>query len=180
MSLRVLPIGLGCHLLAVALSGHAQEFLTSSAAIMGAPDHKVLVLPTAGDSLDVSIDSRALHVRHHESANRRMHVVVFEGETFSASTPIEGPWSRIAFDPSRRAFVQLLPSIRVETRDKTQLELIVRELGAINVTMFDSLALAVIDLPDDMHPAEAVARVQAMPGRPRATIRLRAPRVEWR
>lgn len=109
-----------------------------------------------------------------------MHVVVFEGETFSASTPIEGPWSRIAFDPSRRAFVQLLPSIRVETRDKTQLELIVRELGAINVTMFDSLALAVIDLPDDMHPAEAVARVQAMPGRPRATIRLRAPRVEWR
>ena len=110
----------------------------------------------------------------------RFHEVAFGGETFQAVTPLDGPYSRIVFDPSRRAFVQLLPSIRVESTGGAQLEAIARALGATDVTVFDRLGFAFLDLPANLHPAEAVARVRALPGSPGAAVRLRPPRLQWR
>ncbi len=115
-----------------------------------------------------------------EAGLRRIHVVEFEGETFRAATPLEGSRSWIAFDPGRRAFASLLPSIRIELEPRPQLDAIASELGATGVTVFDSLGFAIVDLPEDLHPADAVARVRNLPGEPQAAVRLRGPRIEWR
>ncbi|MDE0451773.1 MAG: hypothetical protein OXI90_08390 [Gammaproteobacteria bacterium] len=115
-----------------------------------------------------------------EAGSLRIHVVEFEGQTFKAATPLDGSRSWIAFDPDRRAFASLLPSIRIELEPRPHLDAIASELGATGVTVFDSLGFAIIDLPGDLHPAEAVARVRNLPGEPRAAVRLRGPRIEWR
>ena len=115
-----------------------------------------------------------------EADSRRVHVVVFDGQTFTAATPLDGPRSWIVFDPEKRAFASLLPSIRVELEDGLQLDAIAAEVGATGVTVLRSLGFAVLDLPDDVHPADAVARVGELPGRPDAAVRLRGPRIEWR
>ena len=115
-----------------------------------------------------------------ETDFRRIHVVTFEGETFRAAAPLDGPRSWIVFDPDRRRFASLLPSIRIELKAGPRLDAVAAELGATGVTVFDALGFAIVDLPEDLHPADAVARVRDLPGHPDARVRLRGPRIEWR
>lgn len=103
-----------------------------------------------------------------------------DGEIYRAATPLDGPRSRIVFDPDRRTFGSLLPSIRLELGADVDADAIGEALGALRVTEFASLGFAVLDLPGDVHPADAVAQVRRMPGRPEASVRLRGPRLEWR
>ena len=141
----------------------------------------LVVLPSRERSA-VALETRAAGFvsQSFEAASRRIHVVTFDGDTFRAATPLAGPRSWIAFDPARRAFASLLPSIRVELGKGPQLEAVAAEVGATNVTVLSSLGFAIIDLPDDLHPAEAVRRVRELPGQPDAAVRLRGPRIEWR
>lgn len=146
-----------------------------------AEDRDLVVLPSRGGPANIlETVAGGFAAQSFEVGSRRMHVVTFEGETFRAATPIEGPRSWIAFDPDRRAFASLLPSIRVELDASLQLDTVVAEVGATDVTVFESLGFAILDLPEDLHPADAVARVQALAGSPDASVRLRGPRIEWR
>ena len=47
-------------------------------------------------------DTAGFAAQSRETATQRIHVVTFQGETFTAATPLDGPWSRIVFDPARR------------------------------------------------------------------------------
>ncbi|MDE0224091.1 MAG: hypothetical protein OXP28_03030 [Gammaproteobacteria bacterium] len=149
--------------------------------IVQAEGRDLVALPSHADVPDVlQPASGGLAAYSFDAGSRRIHVVEFEGETFRAATPLEGSRSWIAFDPGRRAFASLLPSIRVELQPELQLDAIASELGSTGVTVFETLGFAIIDLPEDLHPAEAVARLRNLPGEPRAAVRLRRPRIEWR
>ena len=116
----------------------------------------------------------------HEVDRQRVHVVELDGETYRAATPIDGPRSRIVFDPARRKFASLLPSIRVELDGDVNTDAVSAELDATRVTVFESLGFAILELPDDVHPVDAVRRVRNLSGGPTATVRLRSHRLEWK
>ena len=54
------------------------------------------------------------------------------------------------------------------------------ELGATGITVFESLGFAFVELPEELHPADAVARVSGTLGPSVASVRLRGPPLEWR
>ena len=123
---------------------------------------------------------RGLTAQSFETGSRRIHVVSLDGDSYRAATPLDGPRSRVVFDPARRAFAPLLPSIRVELDGDVRLDAVEAALAAVRMTVFESLGFAVVDLPADLHPAEAVQRVRALPGQPEAAVRLRRPGIEWK
>ncbi len=141
----------------------------------------LVVLPARGGPADtLETVSRGFAAQSFEAGSRRIHLVTFEGDTFKAATPLDGPRSWIAFDPERRAFASLLPSIRIELEPDIQVDAIASAIGATGVTVFESLGFAIVDLPRDLHPADAVARVRGLAGEPDAVARVRGPRIEWR
>ena len=149
--------------------------------VVGAEGRDLIALPSRAGLAEAAHPPPGLFVaQSFEAASRRIHIVTFEGETYRAATPLDGPRSWVAFDPDRRAFASLLPSIRVELDSDLQLDAVAAEVGATGVTVFESLGFAILDLPGDLHPADAVARVQALTGQPDASVRLRGPRIEWR
>lgn len=172
--------------LAAALPAEAQEpldrpFPADALLMVEAEGRDLVVLPSPASPADtLETVSGGFAAQSFEAGSRRIHLVNFEGDTFKAATPLDGPRSWIAFDPERRAFASLLPSIRIELEPATQLDAIASEVGATGVTVFESLGFAIVDLPQDLHPADAVARVRELPGQPDAAVRLRGPQIEWR
>ena len=170
----------------LALPAMAQEQPDRSLApqelrVVEAEGRDLIALPSHAGLADTAHPQRGPFVaQSFEAESRRIHIVTFEGETFRAATPLEGPRSWIAFDPDRRAFASLLPSIRVELDADLQLDAVAEEVGATGVTTFESLGFAILDLPEDLHPADAVTRVHALTGQPDASVRVRGPRIEWR
>ncbi len=173
--------------LATAMPSAAQEpinrsFMADGLAVVEAEGRDLVVLPSragAGGAMEAASGAFVV-AQSFEADSRRIHVVAFEGETFTAATPKDGPRSWIAFDPDKRAFASLLPSVRVELDTGPNLDAIAAEVGATGVTILRSLGFAIVDLPDDLHPADAVARIRELPGQPEAAVRLRGPRIEWR
>ena len=172
--------------LAAGLPAQAQEsvdriFAADALSVVEAEGRDLVVLPSRdgpADTLErISGDFAA---QSFEAGSRRIHLVTFEGDTFKAATPRDGPRSWITFDPERRAFASLLPSIRIELEPGMQVDAIASAIGATGVTVFESLGFAIVDLPKDLHPADAVARVRRLPGEPDAVVRVRGPRIEWR
>ena len=139
---------------------------------------RLLILPASEMPRTQSSDGIA--AQSFESASHRTHVVYLEGETYSAATPLQGPGVWIAFDLEQYRFESLLPSIRVELDAGERLDAAVGAVGATGVEVFDSLGFAILNLPSDLHPADAVALVRGLSGQPDASLRLRRPRIEWR
>ena len=144
----------------------------------------VLDLPRmASSAQSLSSDDPAgagFSARSYENGSQRIHVVTHDGETYRTVTPLEGPFSRAVFDPTRRRFGLLLPSIRIELGENAQPEAWADAIGAVGVTVFERLGFAIFHLPADLHPAEAVARARDLPGQPVAEVRLKAPRIDWK
>ena len=170
--------------LAALLSAHsvpAQGLAADGLRVTAAADREVVVLSSdAGPPATAQPGVGGVTAQSYATASQRIHVVAFEGETFRAATPLDGPRSRIVFDPARRTFVPLLPSIRVAIDDGVAIDALAAALGATDVTVFESLGFAIVDLPDALHPADAVAQATDLLGRPAASVRLRGPRIEWR
>ena len=157
----------------------AQESVTDNFVIGIAQNREVVVLPSAAASTQLTTASGPILAQSFETNSTRIHTVTFEGETFRASTPMEGPTSRIVFDPAQRKFVALLPSIRVELDDFSGLDSIANSLGAVRATPFESLGFAFIDLPEALHPVEAIEILGSLPDVGEATLRLRGPQIHW-
>lgn len=170
----------GALALAASLSAAAEESLTAEIRVAAPQGREVVVLPSAKSSGKARTAWGWIDGNSYETGSHRVHVVNFEGRTFRAATPLQGPASRIAFDPSRRKFARLLPSIRVEIENPQQVESAKRALGAGKADFFEKLGFAILHLPDDLHPVEAIERLSKVPGRPRGTIRLPRPPIQWR
>ena len=148
----------------------------------GHPAGKSPCARTAGISArsDEELEFGAIQVHSIETGSERIHLVVLEGQAYRASTPLEGEFSRLVFDPVRREFVPLLPSIRVELEDMGRLESIAEAIGANGAIPFKALGFAIIELPESVHPLDAVRRLQAPPFSLEAWIRVRGQRLSWR
>ena len=157
----------------------AAQTLTDGAARVTAAGGREVVALSASPAV-AQTQVAGIVAQTQETATQRIHVVSYEGETYRAATPLDGPFSRIVFDPARRTFVPLLPSIRVELSGGVRIEDVAAQVGATGVTIFESLGFAIVELPQDVHPADAVARVTSAFGGGVATVRLRGPRREWR
>ncbi len=166
--------------LAASGSATAQEPGNGRYRIAASQGREVVVLPTTRSRGQVQVAQKSIAGRSFETDSQRIHVIYFEGKTFQAATPLEGPSSRIAFDPSRRAFAPLLPSIRVELDNEAQLESITELTGATKSVFFERLGFAIVELPETLHPVQAIERLKSASGQPKATIRLRGPPIEWR
>ena len=126
--------------------------------VVTAEGRNLVVLPSfAGASGTAQLASGGLTAQSFETPTQRIHAVSLDGDTYRAATPLAGPRSRIVFDPVRQAFAPLLPSIRVELDGGVRLDAVEAALGAVGVTVFESLGFAIVELPADLHPAEAVA-----------------------
>lgn len=152
--------------------------------IVAAEGRELVVLPPYRPVPDAPRPAQpgdgGLTVQSHETASRRMLVVSHGGETYRASAPLDGPGSLLAFDPARRAFAELSPSIRVELGEGLDIDSAAAAVGATRVDVFASLGFAILTLPRGLHPADAVTLVRNLPGQPGAALRLRAPRIRWR
>lgn len=115
-----------------------------------------------------------------ETASRRFHTVQFNGRTHTASVPLEGSRSYVAFDRNQSKFVGILPSIRVELNGSTSVSQMAEAAGATNLTVFKQLGFAILDLPIDVSPHEAIVRVGELPGKPQGYLRTRSFNVKWR
>ena len=166
--------------LVLGMSAEAQESITDEFRIMVTDGREVVVLPSAATSVRMQSGLGPISGRSYETTSQRVHIVLFDGETFRASTPLEGKSSRIVFVPSQRKFAQLLPSIRVELEDYAKLDSISKAIGAEKATFFEKLGFSIIDLPDTVHPVEAIEQLEKLPEQPKASIRVRGPRVKWR
>ena len=179
-------------MLVVATLAAAQEPLglaqdAGDARVETVEGRQMLILPTSGadpdagrDGLQAQSAGDGISAQSFESPSHRTHVVYVEGTAYRAATPLQGPGAWIAFDPARRRFESLLPSIRVELAADGQLDAAVEAVGATDVEVFDSLGFAILYLPSNLHPADAVVLVRRLPGQPEAFVRLRRPRIEWR
>lgn len=157
----------------------AQETITDNVVIGATVNREVVVLPVAAALTQIGTASGPMFTRSVETSSARIHTVSFEGETFRASTPLEGPASRIVFDPAQRKFAALLPSIRVELDDYSRLDVIAESLGAVDARAFERLGFAVIVLPETLHPVEAINSLTALEEGAEASLRLRGPRIRW-
>ena len=175
---------LGCAalLLASLTSAQVRQLQPTAATLplVVAEGRQLAVLHPAPQPSAAAKQSAAIAASSFESGTQRIHVVRVDGQTYRAATPLDGPRSRILFDPARRAFASLLPSIRLELAGGADAEAVGEALGATRVTVFERLGFAVIDLPRNLHPLDAVDQARALPGRPEASVRLRSPTVEWR
>lgn len=147
-----------------------------------AEGRNVLVLPSASASASSSTSSAfgPISGQSFETSLQRVHIVSFGGETYRAATPLDGPASRIVFDPLRHRFVELLPSIRVELAGAFDLDAIAASLDAVRVTAFESLGFAIVELPETLHPADALRTLASLANPPAASLRMRGPPIRWR
>ena len=148
---------------------------------MGIADGRnVLVLPSASASSRMPSEFGPITGQSHETPFQRVHTVSIDGETYRAATPLDGPASRIVFDPMQRRFVELLPSIRVELDGAADLQAIVASVDAVRVTAFERLGFAIVELPETIHPAHAIQALSSLDGPPEVSLRMRGPPVRWR
>ena len=153
------------------LTVEAREFIVM-------PTHASVAAETRGEASGAFLAPIAVEVR--ETISHRIHAVSIDGRTWQASAPLHGPRSWVVFDPARRRFESLLPSIRVELNSGTSLQAVAQSVGATGIEVFESLGFAIVVLPGNLHPAAALARIRALPGEPAATARLRRPTIQWR
>ncbi len=182
----------GCAMLLLALTVRSQEEARPEPQdtlggfhFVVAEGRTLAVLHASGEAggsrpSSVSAAGARTSARSSDTTPHRIHEVEVDGEVYRAATPLDGPRSRIVFDPARRAFESLLPSIRLELDGDVDADAVGEALGALRVTVFERLGFAILDLPGDLHPVDAVARVRRLPGRPEASVRLRSPPLEWR
>lgn len=159
-------------------------FANAPLRVVGAEGRQLVLMPpyepTSGGLPGVQSPVDGLSVQSFPTASRQTIVVSFEGETFTAALPLDGRRTWLAFDPARRAFAALSGSLRIELNEGVDLDAVADAVGATGIAVFESLGFAIVGLPEDLHPAEAVSRVRDLPGRPDAAVRLRAPQIEWR
>lgn len=176
--LAILAIGLIAHWLFD--SAQAQQSAGGGFQVVAVSGRNAVLLPSAEATARVRSAAGAILGRSYEAGEHRIHELTIEGRTFRAATPLDGPASRIAFDVRRRQFLRLLPSIRVECASQTEAESIARQIRARQTRYLDRLGIAILTLPDAVHPAEAADRVNAQAGRDLASVRFHRRRPRWK
>ncbi len=140
-------------------------------------EQEVVALPTASTRFEGVTRYGQIAFEVELTEGRRSYRVTMDGQDFEFSLPASAASRHFAFDPRRRAFTKLLPSLRIELTEHTDLTPLVEALQATGVNAFESLGFAFIDLPEDLHPVDALAVVSDLEMGYSATVRLPMPQI---
>ena len=143
-------------------------------------DQQVLALHPSEASYQGESIHGHIQFEMRETASHRQHRVFLDGEEFMLEVPASAPPTHLAFDPRRREFTRLLPSIRLELTEHTDLGAVLDAVQAIGVTEFAPLGFALVDLPADLHPVDALIIIAELEGDYQANVRLPMPPIDLR
>ena len=126
-------------------------------------DRTVVVMPTLGSELRDISPLEGVKIEVSVDEGLRTYRASYLGRTYTAYADVSGPSTRFAFDPGRRRFQILASTIRVELEDYDVLGQLVQERGAVAGKAYPQLGFALLELPPETDPAEAVEFLDADP-----------------
>ena len=131
-------------------------------------DRTVVMMPPAGSGLsgelELSLDRglsgasplAGVDILVSLEGERLTYRAAYLGRTHTAYADLSGPPTRFAFDTGERRFRVVSPTILVELDDYDVLDQLVLERGALMARDYPQLGFALIELPVEADPAEAV------------------------
>ena len=158
-------IALAATLTGLAPLAAAQELILRSTLV---DDRTVVMMPAegsapaggpgpAGETRQSGVSSLAgVAVRVSVNGDLRTYRADFLGRTYTAYDDLSGPPTRFAFDTGERRFRIVSSTILVELDDYDVLGQLVLERGALAAKGYPQLGFALIELPAEADPAEAV------------------------
>lgn len=153
---------------------------SSESLIANTRDQPVLVMPSSETRFDGVTSYGAIALEVEDGQSHRIFRVTLDGEDYETKLPATTSNFHLAFDPKRRTFTRLLPSLRIELTEGANLTLLLESLQAAGITKFEPLGFAFVDLPEDLHPMDALAIIENLDGDYSATLRLPMPPITWR
>ncbi len=169
--------GLMCLALFVAsASAHAQSLWQSAAVPVQTMTGTVLVLPEHDALLAEHIaGSPDTRISIALEGDYRVYRAQHKGKDHQVHMALDGAPRHLAFDLEAGRFRDILPSLRIEMNDYASFDTIVQQAGGTGGKVYEALGFALIQLPDDLNPAEVAAELSELHSVTRATIQLRGP-----
>ncbi len=152
----------------------------ASAQLVETRDREVLALRTSVAGFEGTSAYGNIRVDVHYTGSHLQYLVTLDGEVFTRQVPRGAPRAHLAFDPKPRRFTRLLPSLRVDLIDDTDILALTEAVRATGVTPFAALGFAFVDLPEDLHPVDALAIIADLDGDYHANVRLPMPPIDLR
>ncbi len=159
----------------LALSAHAQSVWQSSVVPVQTMQGKVLVLPASTVLPEQVAGSAGTRVSIAVEGDYRVYRARHKGKDHHVHVALDGPAPYLAFDVEEGRFRNILPSLRVEMNDYADFDAVVQQAGGNGGKVYEALGFALIQLPDDINPAEVAAELSTMPSVTRANIQLQGP-----
>lgn len=95
------------------------------------------------------------------------------GRTHTAYNPVGGPRRWLAFDPGQGRFNEVASSVRVRMTPRAKLSDLIDRTGALGGKAYPALGWALLRLPPNVNPADAVRRLASDPSVESAELVLR-------
>ncbi len=121
----------------------------------------VAVLParTMPETALNAIDGLAVEVL--SEGGNLVYQAEYQGRTHRAYARLDGRSKRLAFNPRRRRFEEVAPSLLVGLAAHQSLDAVVEAAGALSAKAYPALGLALLRLPMDVNPAAAARDLRA-------------------
>ena len=119
-------------------------------------DRTVVMMPMQSPGLSGASSLAGVDIRISMDEQLRTYRASYLGRTYTAYADVSGPPTRFAFDTGDRRFRIVSPTILVELDDYDVLGQLVLERGALTARAYPHLGFALIELPVEADPGEAV------------------------
>ena len=119
-------------------------------------DRTVVMMPMESPELSGASSLAGVDIRISMNEQLRTYRASYLGRTYTAYADVSGPPTRFAFDTGDRRFRIVSPTILVELDDYDVLGQLVLERGALTARAYPHLGFALIELPVEADPGEAV------------------------
>ena len=119
-------------------------------------DRTVVMMPMESPGLSGASSLAGVDIRISMDEQLRTYRASYLGRTYTAYADVSGPPTRFAFDTGERRFRIVSPTILVELDDYDVLGQLVLERGALTARAYPHLGFALIELPVEADPGEAV------------------------
>lgn len=140
-------------------------------------DSTLFVLPEASKTVPGSylIGDEELMIEHIDD-RIKLEAKTQEGKSIVQWVSDSDPYARFLFNSESKKFERLSDSVRVVLNDYQELDELVENTDALSGKAFPALDYAIIQLPEDIHPAEYVKEIEAREEVEAATIVPEQPR----
>ena len=126
-------------------------------------ERPLLVMATDADAPgEVYVDDVRIRVAIEDGT--RVYQAFHQGVTRTLYVALDASLRYVAFDPERNRFELLSPGLRVELEDYGLLDRVVAAAGGIGGKAYPMLGFAIVQLPREANPVDAIRTIEAMSG----------------